>query len=331
MAAWTTAFVVALTILAPLAGPAGAIGTFDDDDGNIHEAAIEDIASQGITKGCNPPDNNLYCPDDYVTREQMASFLVRTFDLPPAPSGQFTDTSASVHAADIDALGASGITKGCNPPANTQYCPTDIVTRGQMAAFMARGLELANNDENFFTDDDDSIFELQINAIARIGITKGCNPPNNDEYCPERPVRRDEMASFLSRVADIVNTGTTVIDPPSTTPPTSTPPTTTPTTLVPGGECVTTVPTDALIVGNPLINEFSGNAGGLCDHTDIGTGFTWLDQPSNGTGYIRNLLDVTGGELRVTTTDGLFELSSDSQDNALAVPLNPQLTYELET
>jgi hypothetical protein len=218
-----------LAALVPLAGPAVAVGTFDDDDGNIHEANIEKIASLGITKGCNPPTNNLYCPDDLVTREQMASFLVRTFDLPSAPPGQFTDTSASVHAADIDALAASGVTKGCDPPANTNYCPTQHVTRGQMAAFMARGLDLANESEDFFGDDNGTVFELQINAIARIGITKGCNPPINTDYCPDRPVRRDEMASFLSRVADIITTGTTQ----TTTPTPTTGPSTTTTTSLP--------------------------------------------------------------------------------------------------
>jgi hypothetical protein len=32
----------------------------------------------------------------------------------------------------------NGITVGCNPPGNTNYCPDDNVTRGQMAAFMKR-------------------------------------------------------------------------------------------------------------------------------------------------------------------------------------------------
>ena len=32
----------------------------------------------------------------------------------------------------------NGVTVGCNPPANTNYCPEDNVTRGQMAAFMRR-------------------------------------------------------------------------------------------------------------------------------------------------------------------------------------------------
>ncbi|MDH5294435.1 MAG: hypothetical protein OEW91_12190, partial [Acidimicrobiia bacterium] len=31
--------------------------------------------------GCNPPTNDLFCPDDFVTREQMAAFLHRALDL----------------------------------------------------------------------------------------------------------------------------------------------------------------------------------------------------------------------------------------------------------
>ena len=38
---------------------------------------IEWMADEGITKGCNPPENDLYCPDEFVTRAQMAVFLYR--------------------------------------------------------------------------------------------------------------------------------------------------------------------------------------------------------------------------------------------------------------
>src|SRR5690606_29910694 len=100
-AAWILSLVLVATLV-PLAGPAAAGGTCEDDGGNIHESASEDIAALGTTLGCNPPANTLYCPDDYVTRQQMASFLVRTFDPPPGPAGQFTDTSGSVHENDIN-------------------------------------------------------------------------------------------------------------------------------------------------------------------------------------------------------------------------------------
>src|ERR687897_394909 len=111
LAALTT-LALAVSIL-PLA--ASAVGTFDDDDGNTHEADIEAIAALDITKGCNPPDNDLYCPDDPVTRAQMASFLVRGLDLAAVSSGPFTDVSGNTHEADINALAASGVTRGCNP------------------------------------------------------------------------------------------------------------------------------------------------------------------------------------------------------------------------
>lgn len=39
---------------------------------------------------------------------------------------------------DIDAIADAGVTRGCNPPDNTEYCPDEVVTRGQMAAFMNR-------------------------------------------------------------------------------------------------------------------------------------------------------------------------------------------------
>lgn len=54
-------------------------------------------------------------------------------------SHQFTDVPGShTFHSDISWLADAGITKGCNPPANDQYCPSDAVNRGQMAAFMKR-------------------------------------------------------------------------------------------------------------------------------------------------------------------------------------------------
>lgn len=55
-----------------------------------------------------------------------------------AAGGQFTDDDTSVFEADIEWLAHAGVTAGCNPPTNDNYCPTDSVTRGQMAAFMRR-------------------------------------------------------------------------------------------------------------------------------------------------------------------------------------------------
>ena len=68
-----------------------------------------------------------------------------------------------------------------------------------MAAFLDRALNLDNPDKDTFSDDDGSIFESNIEALAEAGITKGCNPPLNTRYCPNQPVTRAQMAAFLNR------------------------------------------------------------------------------------------------------------------------------------
>jgi hypothetical protein len=188
--------------------PAGAQvdpgGTFIDDDGNVHEGYIEAIAAEGITRGCNPPDNDRYCPADPVTRGEMAAFLTRALGLAGSATDHFVDDEDSVFESDIDALAAAGITRGCNPPDNDRFCPNDHVTRGQMAAFLVRGFGYTDDGGgDLFTDDDDSVFEADIDRLGTAGVTKGCNPPDNDRFCPTELVLRDQMASFLGRALNL--------------------------------------------------------------------------------------------------------------------------------
>lgn len=182
---------------------AACVGTFCDDDNSIFESSIEKIADAGITFGCNPPTNNLFCPDERVTRGAMAAFLTRALDLPAANGIDFIDDNGSVFESVIESLAAAGITQGCNPPANTRFCPDDYVTRGQMAAFLSRALDLPQSNSVDFIDDDDSIFEGSIQAIAAEGITFGCNPPANTRFCPNEYVNRGQMAAFLERALDL--------------------------------------------------------------------------------------------------------------------------------
>jgi hypothetical protein len=50
---------------------------FVDDDGLVLEHAIDLMGAAGVTQGCNPPVNDRFCPDDFVTRGQMAAFFKR--------------------------------------------------------------------------------------------------------------------------------------------------------------------------------------------------------------------------------------------------------------
>ena len=105
-------------------------------------AHVDRLAELAVTHGC-ATDPLRFCPDKPVTRAQMASFLVRAFQLEDAGTAGFQDVRQSVHVNSIDALAAAGITAGCSidPP---RYCPNANVKRGQMASFLARALGLVS-------------------------------------------------------------------------------------------------------------------------------------------------------------------------------------------
>ena len=134
----------------------------DVPPGHTFFGDVEWLADEAITLGCNPPLNDRYCPDDPVTRGQMAAFLVRALNLPPGTPGTFIDDDG-IFEPHIEALAEAGITLGCNPPDNDRYCPDDPVTRGQMAAFLVRALNLPPGTPGTFIDDD-GIFEPHIEA-----------------------------------------------------------------------------------------------------------------------------------------------------------------------
>ncbi len=95
-----------------------------------------------MTQGCNPPDNNRFCPNTYVTRGQMAAFMVRAFGYSGgASTNYFVDDNGHIFEGAINRLRTAKVTLGCNPPAYNRYCPDEYVTRGQMAAFLKRALE----------------------------------------------------------------------------------------------------------------------------------------------------------------------------------------------
>ena len=106
-------------------------------------AWIKQLAAEAITGGCG---SGLYCPDNAVTRAQMAVFLLKakygsSYSPPVIGSGSgFTDVAFDYWAAAwIKQLAAEGITSGC---AAGVYCPESSVTRAQMAVFLVKTFNL---------------------------------------------------------------------------------------------------------------------------------------------------------------------------------------------
>lgn len=107
---------------------------FSDDESSVHEPDINALHEAGVTGGCG---EGTYCPNDPVTRAEMASFLGRAFSLPAPLADHFVDDAGSMHEANINSGKEAAILGGC---ASDRYCPGNAVTRGQMAAFLHRAL-----------------------------------------------------------------------------------------------------------------------------------------------------------------------------------------------
>lgn len=104
------------------------------------EGHVERLAQLRVTLGCGAGPR--FCPDQSVSRAQMATFLTRAFELSAAADAGFEDVEATdYHRADINALAASGVTQGCQSSPRL-FCPDEPTTRAQMASFLHRARTL---------------------------------------------------------------------------------------------------------------------------------------------------------------------------------------------
>jgi hypothetical protein len=176
-----------------VASASGTLDRFHDvSTRDVHANAILTVAERGITQGCGQGDR--FCPGDPVTRDQVATFLTRAFDLPAGTHG-FADVGG-VHDASVGALSAAGITQGCAP---ARFCPRDGLTRAEMASFLARSLELPAGRATFADVPAGSTHAGAIAALADHGITQGCE---RGRFCPSAVVSRAQMATFLARAIE---------------------------------------------------------------------------------------------------------------------------------
>ncbi len=164
--------------------------------------AIDAVTRNGITLGCGQGN---YCPDDLVTRAQMAIFILRgehggAYQPPPATGTVFTDVPSTAFGAPwIEQLAAEKISTGCG---NGNYCPDDSVARDQMAVFLLRGKNggaykpPAATGGVFGDVTPATYLAAWIEQMPAQGISSGCGGGN---YCPAGLVTRAQMAAFLTR------------------------------------------------------------------------------------------------------------------------------------
>jgi hypothetical protein len=172
----------------------------------------------GVTTGCvqsSDPLSRQYCPDDNVTRQEMAAFIVRAVTGTTTPAiynttPYFNDVTAANNNffPHIQKLMDLGITTGCsqNPPL---FCPTNTIPRWEMAMFMIRarlmlqGATFATSATPYFADVPTDVegngmpFPF-IQRAYEEHVTNGCGT-DPLVYCPDELVTRGQMASFIMR------------------------------------------------------------------------------------------------------------------------------------
>lgn len=174
-------------------------GRFIDDNGNIHEPDIEHIAALGITQGCATTPA-MYCPDRTVTRAEMAAFLLRATNRAnpiPARTHTFTDVADGVWYTNyVHAFAETGV----DPGQNGQWRPDDPLTRLEMAYWLAgifNHITPTSAPLGLFSDVNQNDWVV-VEGLHQAGITKGCSAAPL-LYCPDQPVTRAQMASFITR------------------------------------------------------------------------------------------------------------------------------------
>ena len=183
----------------------GTGGNFSDDDGSVHEVALDGLASLGVLAGMECGEG-LICPNEPLKRWEMAVWLVRVLDgTDPAPmdASRFTDIDAERWWAPfVDRLYALRVTTGCAAELGG-FCPQRDVTRAEMATFLKRAFDLELAPPAGFTDVSGGFHAANIDALAAAAITGGCGG-DPLRYCPADSVTRGEMASFLARALDLI-------------------------------------------------------------------------------------------------------------------------------
>jgi len=170
-------------------------------DGSAFMPSIVKLIAAGITQGCGV---GTYCPNNTITRAEMAIFLIRAkyglcFTPPAATGTMFSDVPAGAFGArHIELLASLGVTTGCG---GGKFCPNSVVTRDAMAVFLLRTLLGSGFVPPPATGMFDDVpvsnpFAKWIEELARRNITGGCG---FNVYCPGNTNTRGEMAAFITR------------------------------------------------------------------------------------------------------------------------------------
>ena len=182
--------VLTTLILPSPSATAQPVNTFIDDDNSRFEPFIETAKESGLVAGCNPPANDRVCPHQRLTRGNMAIMLARALGAISNSADHFNDDDGHPAEGAINGLTDSGVLMGCE---KAKVCPNRLITRGEMAAMIARAFPTKGkaNPDNY-SDVGASAFREPLSLLAAQGGLMACDQPTNRKLCPDSPVHKDE-------------------------------------------------------------------------------------------------------------------------------------------
>lgn len=185
-----------------------------NDLGRAHDQAIRCMEQAGVVTGVS---ERQFDPGEPVNRGQAAMALAALIDtanrlevdgadlqnLPSADDARFEDfKDGSANCPGQRAIARLNESPVLQGYVDSRFEPCAEVTRAQMASMIDRAYQYLNGSglpigSDRFRDDDRSVHEESINAIAAAEIMGG---RGDQRFMPQKSVRRGEMASHLARV-----------------------------------------------------------------------------------------------------------------------------------
>ena len=174
---------------------------FGDTASSPHREAIDCAAWWGVVRGFSASE---FGPSGNITRAQVASMIARALraagvELVEDAEDFFPDDEDSLHEADINALADAEVILGIG---DGTFNPSGDVSRAQVASMVARAYALAaeaplDAGDDAFSDDDGSVHEADINAVALAGWVNGIG---GGLFDPDGNTTRAQLSSIVTRM-----------------------------------------------------------------------------------------------------------------------------------
>ena len=176
-------------------------GAFWDDDDSELAATADLLASRALITGCGPYGLEL-CADAELTGADVEDLIGAALgrEIPVSDFLQFEPRPGpkrETFRPDVDLE----VALGCGV---WQYCPEQIITRGEMAAILASVFDFEPTDADYFDDDEDHYAQDSINALVAGDIFDVCTSLGPLPFEPDRPAIRAELIDAIAKAFDLV-------------------------------------------------------------------------------------------------------------------------------